>query len=336
MIIAPNLISALKPLLVAGISFTTVILLLQWMLKSSTLKLVVDEPNHRSLHKTPVPRIGGLAIMSGVLISWGLIWQHWIIPFLLSSVVLVILSFIDDIRDLSVIWRIFWQLVVAALFVATTFAFTPIWIISILTVCLVWVTNLFNFMDGSDGLAGGMAMFGFGTYSAAAWLSGDYSLSYVSLCIVAASMAFLWFNFHPARIFMGDSGSIPLGFLSAALGLMGWKHNLWPLWLPVLVFSPFIIDATITMAKRLVKGEKIWQAHRSHYYQRLVLMGWGHRKTACAEYVLMMLAGLTAILLLGISPSGQFLGLIVWCVIYCILAWKIDSMWSRYKCESMP
>lgn len=184
-------------------------------------------------------------------------------------------------------------------------------------------------MDGSDGLAAGMAFIGFSCYAIAAWLGGDTELSIAMLCISAASIAFLGFNFYPARIFMGDSGSIPLGFLSAAFGYMGWQHRLWPLWFPVLVFSPFVVDATVTLAKRFLSGEKVWQAHCSHYYQRLVQLGWGHKRTAILEYALMLGCGVTATVMIR-QPSVWHLPLLgIWVAIYIFLMVKVDKLWRR-------
>src|SRR5690606_10611586 len=139
---------------------------------------------------------------------------------------------------------------------------------------------LYNFMDGSDGLAGGMAVIGFGAGGAAAWLAGDAALPPGHLCVAAAAAASLVFNRPPPRTFLGGAGSVPLAFLAAALGSFGWRAGCWPAWFPVLVFAPFVIDATLTLARRIARRERIWQAHRDHYYQRLVRMGWGHRRTA--------------------------------------------------------
>jgi len=163
---------------------------------------------------------------------------------------------------------------------------------ALLILAVGWITNLYNFMDGSDGLAGGMSVIGFGAYALAA---GASPLATVSLCIAAAAGAFLVFNFHPARIFLGDVGSIPLGFLAGALGLVGWRGDAWPLWFPLLVFAPFIADATVTLARRAARGERVWQAHREHYYQRLVRSRLGHRGTAALAYVAMGLCAAAAL-----------------------------------------
>src|SRR5262245_1457719 len=160
-------------------------------------------------------------------------------------------------------------------------------------------------MDRSDGLAGGMAVFGFSFYAVAAWLAGSTEFALVNLSIAAAAGAFLVFNFHPARIFLGDAGSVPLGFLAAALGLIGWLQRDWTGWFPILVFSPFIMDASVTLARRLLRREKVWQAHRDHYYQRLVRLGWGHGRTALAEYAVMFASGVAALAALALPAGPQ-------------------------------
>ena len=218
-------------------------------------------------------------------------------PLWLGAVMLVGISFLDDVIGLPIIWR-FLVHFVAAGSVAAGFLLnhTGLGWVLLAIVAIVWMTNLYNFMDGIDGLAGGMALFGFGFYALAGVLSGHLPFALTSASIAAAAGAFLLFNFHPARIFMGDAGSTLLGFLAACLGIVGWQLGIWTLWFPGLVFSPFIVDATVTLIQRLLRGEKIWRPHREHYYQRLALSGWGHRRTALAEYALMAFCGGAAML----------------------------------------
>ncbi len=175
----------------------------------------------------------------------------------------------------------------AALFLALAYQ-GPWFLLVPALLAIIWMINLYNFMDGSDGLAGGMSIAGFGTYAVAAYGGGLMELSVLAAALAGAAAGFLIWNFHKARIFMGDSGSVPLGFLAAALGLLGWQEGVWPMWFPVLVFSPFIADASVTLVKRYLRGERLSQAHRSHYYQRVLRMGLGHRGTALAAYVLML------------------------------------------------
>lgn len=301
------------------------LIVLVLLLKTPMGNLAVDQPNERSLHSKPVPRTGGLAIMIPVVLTWLItgISQVWVwLPVLLMGV-----SLLDDIFDLSVLTRVIIQAVVCAVFIKLQIIDTSWMELSILLLALVWGTNLYNFMDGSDGLAGGMALIGFGSYAFAAYMSGNLQVATMCAVICGASLAFLVFNFHPARIFMGDVGSVPLGFLAGAIGVYGWKIELWPVWFPLLVFSPFIVDASVTLIKRLLQRECFWKAHRDHYYQRLVRMGWGHCKTAIAEYVLMLFVGSTAVWLASKSSSVIIVSLAAWIMVYGILMTVIDSKW---------
>jgi UDP-N-acetylmuramyl pentapeptide phosphotransferase/UDP-N-acetylglucosamine-1-phosphate transferase len=194
---------------------------------------------------------------------------------------------------------------------------------------LTWMTNLYNFMDGSDGLAGGMTMFGFFFYGVAAWLAGSTAFALANFSVAAAAAAFLVFNFHPARIFMGDAGAVPLGFLAGAFGIMGWLEHAWPWWFPALVFSPFIVDASATLARRLARRERVWEAHRDHYYQRVVQLGWGHRGTALAEYAVMAACGALALVALALPVAWQAAILAASIAVYGALIVAIGRAWRR-------
>jgi len=195
---------------------------------------------------------------------------------------------------------------------------------------IVWMTNLFNFMDGMDGFAGGMALAGFTFLGLAGWLAGAQSYAVFCWLVSASTLGFLPFNFPPARIFMGDAGSATLGLLAAALSLWGVNDGIFPIWFPLLVFSPFVVDATLTLLGRSLRREKIWQAHRTHYYQRLVQAGWGHRKTVLTEYLLMLMAGGSALILL-LSPDFRLVGLIVWSAVYILLAYVVNAHCATHK-----
>jgi UDP-N-acetylmuramyl pentapeptide phosphotransferase/UDP-N-acetylglucosamine-1-phosphate transferase len=201
---------------------------------------------------------------------------------------------------------------------------------ALLCLALAWLTNLYNFMDGSDGLAGGMALIGFGAYAIASAVTGHRPLLVFDVALAAAAAAFLWFNFSPARIFLGDVGSVPLGFLAGALGLVGWRDDLWPLWFPALVFAPFIADATVTLLRRLYRREKVWQAHREHYYQRLVRMGLGHRGTALLGYALMLVCAAAALYGRAQRPLLQAAACGVALVVLAAVAAWIDVRWDRH------
>ncbi len=319
------------PFLPVLLSFMAALLILLGMLRSGFGNIALDHPNQRSLHAVPVPRTGGLALMGGMLAGWGLLARGWLWPVVLIAVLLGVVSFLDDTRGLPVRWRLAAHFLAAcALMLGVGTEVGPLAML-IAVPATVWMVNLYNFMDGSDGLAGGMALLGFGFYGLAAWLGGQPAFALANLIVAAAAGAFLLFNFHPARIFMGDAGSIPLGFLAAALGFLGWQRGIWAPWFPPLVFSPFVVDASVTLVKRLLRGEKVWQAHRGHYYQRLVRMGAGHRNTAMLEYVLMTAAGGSSVWAAGQGGTLQAAFLLAWVLVYGGLLGWIDARWGRFN-----
>lgn len=306
------------------LAFTSCWLALVWLLRYG--RLPMDHPNERSLHATPTPRIGGLGIMAGVGVASA--WQAdaTLLPIILAAFALAMVSVLDDVRGLPVALRFLAHFVAA---VACLLALgLDGWALLPATLAVVWMTNLYNFMDGSDGLAGGMAAIGFGALALAAWLGGAPSLAMFCASIAAAALAFLRFNFPPARVFMGDAGSIPLGFLAAALGIDGAAHGVWPWLFPLLVFSPFIVDASVTLARRALRGEKIWRAHRSHYYQRVVLLGATHRRLALAAYALMLLVSALAFALLFLPQHAAWV-LILSASLYLLVLFAIDRRWHK-------
>jgi len=321
----------LAPLL----SFAAALAMIGWLLKGRAYRIALDHPNPRSLHSTPVPRSGGLGLMFGVLAAWPLLP----LPVLLwvGIGLLLMVSFLEDVYGVPLPWRLIAQFLAAGgLAAATLYNGFGLPLVIFAIFVTVWMTNLYNFMDGSDGLAGGMALFGFFFYGFAAWLAGNEAFAVVNFCVAAAAAAFLIFNFHPARVFMGDAGSIPLGFLAAALGMMGWARGDWPMWFPPLVFSPFIVDASVTLLKRLARREKFWQAHRGHYYQRLVQIGWGHRKTAWFEYALMLAAGASALWAMRQESSLQFALLVCWGIFYMLTMIIFDRHWASHQQNAAP
>jgi UDP-N-acetylmuramyl pentapeptide phosphotransferase/UDP-N-acetylglucosamine-1-phosphate transferase len=311
-------------------AFAAALFLIWWLLRSRFSALALDRPNPRSLHETPVPRTGGIGLHAGILLALGMIAPNLPLALAIALGLLYAVSLLDDIRGVAARWRLAVHLIAAAGFSASVLLDGyGVLAALIIAVAIAWMANLYNFMDGSDGLAGGMALFGFSFYGIAAWFAGSAEFALVNFSIAAAAAAFLVFNFPPARVFMGDVGSVPLGFLAGALGVVGWVQRDWPWWFPVLVFSPFIVDASVTLARRVLRQERVWEAHRDHYYQRLVLMGWGHRKTALAEHALMLACGAFALFALSLPASGQAIMLAVAAAAYLVLIGVIQRAWRR-------
>jgi UDP-N-acetylmuramyl pentapeptide phosphotransferase/UDP-N-acetylglucosamine-1-phosphate transferase len=317
------------PLAAAALSFVVCLALL-FVLVRRLGHVALDRPNDRSLHERPVPRTGGLALLAGIATSFAFgalqLWLPMALAFVLAA-----LSFFDDLYTMRSGWRLAGHL--AAAVTVVWYLLSPMHPVemALLILAVAWITNLYNFMDGSDGLAGGMALIGFAGYALAAWLAGETALAAAAAGVSAAAAAFLLFNVHPARIVLGDVGSIPLGFLAAALGLLGWRNDAWPLWFPLVVFGPFIGDATLTLVKRVIRGERVWRAHREHYYQRMIRMGLGHRATAYIEYAAMSLCAGAALFGRAQPPLMQAA---VFCAVTLglvgIAIW-VDARWARFS-----
>lgn len=301
------------------ISFVVAFLSIFGLIKSNT-GWALDFPNARSLHSIPVPRVGGLGLLFAVMLSWILFSVVIPVEIWVGVSLLMGISLLDDIWHLPV-WSRLLVHSLAALGVSVIMLL-PLygWVAALcMSFAIIWMTNLYNFMDGSDGLAGGMTAIGFGYYGVFAYLMDDYNFAVINFCLAAAALAFLVHNFHPARIFLGDVGAIPLGFLAAAFGILGWMNQIWSVYLPLLIFSPFIVDSTVTLTKRLLHGENIWQAHREHYYQRMIVHGFGHRKTAVLSYGLMLAVGGSAVWAGHQESTVQYWVVIAWGGIYLIL-----------------
>lgn len=312
----------------ALLSFAATAFVLQALMLGARRFLPVDHPNERSLHARPIPRFGGLAMLIGgviaLLLSGGVpVSWLWPVPALAA------ISLLDDFITLPAVPRFVVQMGVAAAFVWSQ-ADAGVWLV-VLVVAMVWMTNLYNFMDGSDGLAGGMALAGFGGYALLASLAGDAQVAVVCLVVCGAALAFLLRNLHPASVFMGDAGSIPLGFLAAGVGLVGVERGLWSAWVPVMMFLVFIADASVTLAQRLLRGERVWQAHRSHYYQRLVRMGLGHAQTARLYFAAMIGCAASAAMVQMLAPGMGIVLLLAWCTLFALMGRRIDRRWRAFE-----
>jgi UDP-N-acetylmuramyl pentapeptide phosphotransferase/UDP-N-acetylglucosamine-1-phosphate transferase len=318
---------------IAALALATCAAILGFLLKTGLAwRLATDVPNDRSLHTRPTPRIGGWGIVPvGVVAMLIVAPSIWLGA--AGAAFLAAVSQIDDRRGLPARVRFAAHLLAVAALIVTNPAPVPWWALAAVGFLMLWLVNLYNFMDGSDGLAGGMALFGFSGYavSALAGPTPQLDLGVASAAVAGASAGFLLFNFHPARIFLGDSGSIPLGFLAGALGYWGWLKGAWPVWFPALVFAPFIGDASVTLLRRLARGERFWQAHREHYYQRMVRLGAGHARTALAWYLLMLAGIMLAYWALGFTPLGQWCAVAGWAIVVAAAGAVVDVCWRRHQ-----
>ncbi|MBI3419750.1 MAG: glycosyltransferase family 4 protein [Proteobacteria bacterium] len=292
-------------------------------------RLAPDRPNERSLHQAPVPRGGGVALWLIVLPVWiavlalsGKIGAHF--PLLFGAVLLIGVSWCDDHKPLPTSLRLFVQLIAVvmgiSLLPADHAVFSkaiPPWLDSALAgFCWLWFINLTNFMDGIDGLSGVQTAYlglGFTLIAMLAALPLGNAMV-LAVGLFAAALGFLWWNWPPARLFLGDVGSIPLGYLLGYLLLLlaAQGHLLIALALPLY----YLADSGLTLLRRVVEGKKFWQAHREHFYQKAALAA-GHKPVLYA-----VMAGNAALLLvcllslkLGIwilAAAPLLVGLLLW------------------------
>jgi UDP-N-acetylmuramyl pentapeptide phosphotransferase/UDP-N-acetylglucosamine-1-phosphate transferase len=186
-------------------------------------------------------------------------------------------------------------------------------------------------------LAGGMGIFWFGSLAITVWLGGTGPVALVNASIAAAAGAFSFFKFYQARIFLGGAGSTTFGFPAQDAGLTGWRDGRWWLLFPALIFLAFIVDATVTLLRRAVQRERFWQAHRAHYYQRLVLSGWGHQKTALTASGLMVFCGILSWMCHMAGDSARPTVLVLWVLLIGAVLPEVhlvERMTMRFKSKA--
>jgi len=277
---------------------------------------ILDQPNARSSHDTPTPRGGGLGVLAALLPVWIAIpfflpaadnatTAHWLIP--LAALLLAAVSWLDDLMTIGPLPRLGAQFAaaVAGAFLIEGAVFQGLLPepldMTIAAIGWVWFVNLFNFMDGIDGISGveataiGIGLLLIGVVGTAP-LDGSHGQA---LAIAAAAAGFLVWNWPPARIFLGDSGSVPLGYLLGWLLLSVAAGGAWQA--AVILPLYYLADATITLFRRIARGEKFWHAHRDHYYQAAIRRGLSHARVSTA-------IALVNILLIALALISVFVG----------------------------
>jgi len=300
----------LLPILVLSIAAISY-LLVGRLIRALVKRDIVDVPNQRSLHTGKVPRGGGLVIIGLLLLSlllMGMIFERMLVFFTIALLVMgwSALSWWDDRSDLSARIRLMVQGVLA---VATILAFGYISTVQINAessfglfgmgaavtfLAVLWLVNLYNFMDGMDGLAASQTIIAALTLGFWFGYVGDMEIAACCFILAAASYGFLLWNWHPAKIFLGDVGSIGIGAFFSIIIIYGNTRYQLPVIGFLLLFGVFLIDASITIIRRAVDGEKIWLPHRRHFYQRLEKLGYRQDRIVIGLIVLMLLCSVLA------------------------------------------
>ncbi|MCF6301548.1 MAG: hypothetical protein L3J52_10615 [Proteobacteria bacterium] len=281
---------------------TFVVCLLKIKLYSQTA--LQDHANERSLHDGKT--MTGAGIFMVVPLVFGVAIQfpdYWIIYLVLA---LSILGFQDDKHNLPKRIRILAQLLIAGLLVYYFDLSNNIPIMVFLLISTLWWLNLFNFMDGANGMSGLHVLVASLVYT---WLLGGDSsaLQLLLYGTIAVTMVYLYFNFPAAKMFMGDSGSLSLALLLAIFAFYGIKNGIFSYWFVALIHSVFIVDATLTVLMRILKGERFLEPHSQHFFQRLIKHGLAHWQVSLLYATLTLVFSLIAIYLINFDPLTQWL-----------------------------
>ena len=248
---------------------------------------MIAQPGERQSHAIATPTGGGLGLVFSIIVTVlclqlvlplpGFWWQNMLPGILLLAIV----GWRDDKFPVSSLVRLLVQLAVSLWLLGfgwSQFSLTGVALFICIIMAMVWLMNLYNFMDGSNGMAGFQGVFAGVTTAVLLHDGGQYGMALVALVVAAACMGFLPLNFPGARVFMGDVASVPLGFIFASMMVYGIQAGALSLQVAILIMSVFIIDATMTLFARVIRGERWYTAHAQHVYQRLIAQGWSHRR----------------------------------------------------------
>lgn len=289
---------------------------------------IMDIPNARSSHRIPTPRGGGVAIVLGFLgclplaAALGAVDGNSLVALLPAGALVAAIGFLDDHQHIPARWRLLGHFV-AALWLLGWLGGVPVlpmpWGALDLglvgdflgLVFLVWLLNLYNFMDGIDGIAGLEAISVCLGGALCAWLVGDSQLVWLPLILGMAAAGFLVWNFPPARIFMGDAGSGFLGLILGGLALQAASLSPPLIWSWLILLGVFVVDATFTLTHRLMRGERVYEAHRSHAYQRASRRYGSHLRVSLAVTALNLLWLMPLALLVALGHVSGLLALFV-------------------------
>ncbi|QEK13691.1 undecaprenyl/decaprenyl-phosphate alpha-N-acetylglucosaminyl 1-phosphate transferase [Crassaminicella thermophila] len=288
----------------------------------------IDVPkDDRRVHKSPIPRMGGLAIYLGFLVSVlvALPLDKKMIGMLIGGTLIVLMGIVDDIKPLSAKTKLAGQLISAIILVycgmkigKLNIPFTDIQIkfqllsIPVTIFWIVGITNTINLIDGLDGLAAGVAIIAALSLSYVAYVNGRYETAIMTLAIAGASMGFLPYNFNPAKIFMGDTGSLFLGYMLAAISIDGLIKGATAIAtvVPVLALGLPIFDTTFAILRRAINGRPIMQPDKGHLHHKLLSTGMGQKRTVLILYAISSVFGVSAALMSS-SKSWDSLFLII-------------------------
>lgn len=330
-----------KILVIVVTTFITVAVLIPFIKKIALHVGAVDLPNERKVHKKPMPRLGGLGIFFGFLLGYMLFATPSALmnSILIGSFIIVLTGVVDDIKPLTPATKFMGQLIASLIIVVyggillkdvSAFGiYLDFGILSYpLTIFFILgCINCMNLIDGLDGLAAGISSIYFLTIGIIATLSSSYGLDYIlTFIMLGSTLGFLVHNFNPAKIFMGDSGSMFLGFIIAVIALLGFKNvTMTSLIIPLLILAIPILDTVFAIIRRLLKGESISKPDKFHIHHQFLRRGFSHRDTVLIIYLINLLfAAASIVYFLKDRTMGYIIyGLLIVCVVGFVLSTDI-------------
>ena len=272
---------------------------------------IVDMPNNRKVHKTPIPTIGGVPIYISFIV--GLLiadpFEPEIKPIVIGGGVLLLLGLIDDVVDLKAWIKLLVQIFVAGIVVyygimidfISPFGYLiefGFWSIPVTIIWVVGITNAFNLIDGLDGLSSGVAVIALTTIGFISILQGNIFIMLICVILIGSLLGFLVYNFHPAKIFMGDNGALLIGYIISVVSLLGFKNiTLISLFFPLVILGVPFIDMFFAVIRRYKKGVSIVGADKEHLHHKLIKLGFSHRQTVILIYTIAIMFSAASIVL---------------------------------------
>jgi UDP-GlcNAc:undecaprenyl-phosphate/decaprenyl-phosphate GlcNAc-1-phosphate transferase len=329
------------------ISFLIVLITTPLIIKLAIKINATDKPSERKVHTSAMPRIGGLAIFLGVLGGYivGEIYHYQLKAISLGALLILIIGFIDDLFQLSAKTKLIFQIIVSAIVVSSGLTIELIYIPFIgkfdiglyafpLTILwIVIVTNIINLIDGLDGLASGTSLIIIFTIFSLAYINGNVIIFSISYILLGSILGFLLYNFHPARIFLGDSGSLLLGYFIAVLSLLGLYKSvtLFSFIVPLFLLGVPIYDTFFAVVRRILNKKPITSADKGHLHHQLLKVGLSHRDTVIFIYGMSSILSIIAISFPTISKKGALLIVIFTLFLMHLLAEFIGLVGDKHQ-----
>jgi UDP-GlcNAc:undecaprenyl-phosphate GlcNAc-1-phosphate transferase len=328
-------------------SFVTVLVVTPLVMKFAIKIGAVDKPNQRKVHTKLMPRLGGLAIFIGVIAGYFVsgLYNEKMTGIITGAILIVILGILDDKYELSAKKKLLVQILAAAVVVSTglTIDFIQIpffakfdlglWAYPITILWIVGITNAINLIDGLDGLAAGISIIGITTIAIMAGAYNKVMILTIAVILIGSILAFLFYNFHPAKIFMGDTGALFLGYSISILSLLGLYKSvtLFSFIVPIIILGVPIFDTFFAIIRRLVNKVPISSPDKSHFHHRLMAIGLSHRQTVLVIYGFGIIFAISALLLKSSTLWGTLLILFGLIILSGLVAEIIGLVSEKYK-----